>query len=225
MISGSGRMRIAVLLGAALLVLFSAFSVYATEAGSHAGATEEVQVETHVGDKDLEAHGGAHQGATPGQIRDFILRCINFGILVVLLVVLLRKPIGNAMRSRTEGIADELDELNQRREEAAKELAEMERRLADAAGEQEAILAEFRAQGERERERIIDGAKAMGERIKQQAQFTIEQETNQAKASLRREIADLSASVAEDLLKQKMTADDQARLVSEYLTKVEQEVQ
>lgn len=224
MISGSGKMRIAVLLGAALLVLLSAFSVYATESGTHAGATEAVEVQAHVGDKDLEAHG-AHAGVTSGQIRDFVLRCINFGLLVVLLVVLLRKPIGNAMRSRTEGIANELDELNQRREEAAKELAEMERRLADAAQEQEAILAEFRSQGERERERIIEGAKAMGERIKQQAQFTIEQETNQAKASLRREIADLSASVAEDLLKQKMTADDQARLVSEYLTKVEQEVQ
>ena len=223
MISCSGKMRIAVLLGAALLVLFSAFSVYATEAGTHAGATEAVEVEAHVGDKDIEAHGG--HGVTPVQIKDFVLRCINFGLLVVLLVVLLRKPIGNAMRARSEGIASELDELNQRREEAAKELAEMERRLADAAQEQEAILAEFRAQGERERERIIEGAKAMSERIKQQAQFTIEQETNQAKSSLRREIADLSASVAEDLLKQKMTADDQARLVSEYLTKVEQEVQ
>jgi F-type H+-transporting ATPase subunit b len=63
----------------------------------------------------------------------------------------------------------------------------------------------------------------MAERIKAQAQFTIDQETQQAKAELRQEIAELSASLAEDLLKQNINKDDQQRLVNEYLDKVGQE--
>ena len=66
-------------------------------------------------------------------------------------------------------------------------------------------------------------ADELAERIKAQAQFTIEQETQQAKGELRQEIADLSASLAEDLLKQNINDDDQQRLVNEYLDKVGQE--
>ncbi len=173
----------------------------------------------------LASEGGgeaAHHGL-PWE--DFIYRCINFGILLAAVIFLLRKPLSSALKSRVENIKEELAELEAKREEARRQYAEIEKRLADAEGEREAILAEFRQQGEREYEKILDNAKALAERIKAQAQFTIEQETNQAKAELRREVAELSASVAEDLLKQNITAEDQARLVGEYLAKVQQEVQ
>jgi F-type H+-transporting ATPase subunit b len=68
----------------------------------------------------------------------------------------------------------------------------------------------------------VDNAKSLAERIKSQAQFTIEQETAQAKNELRREVAELSAQVAEDLLKQNIKPEDQARLVSDYLAKVQE---
>lgn len=197
----SGKMRVLALLGATLLMLALCGGVLAS------------------------GHEAEGAGVTSGQIHDFILRSINFGIMVILLIVLLRKPLGAAMGARTEGIAKELEELNQRKEEAAKELAEVERRLRDAVSEREAVLVDFRAQGEKERDRIVAAAHTLAKRIKEQAQFTIEQETNQAKNELRREIADMSAAVAEDLLKRKITAEDQGRLVNEYLTKVAQEVQ
>ncbi|ADK83660.1 ATP synthase F0, B subunit [Desulfarculus baarsii DSM 2075] len=216
------KIRVLALLGALMLVLSLASWSMASDGA--AGAETVEQVEAHVGDENMEAQGHGH-GVTEGQLHDFILRCVNFGLLVIILLVLVRKPVKNALAARSEGIATELDELARRKEEAARELAEMERRLRDAQGEREAIVAEFRAQGEREAQRIVEGAKAMAQRIKDQAQFTIEQETNQAKLELRREIADLSATVAGDILREQITADDRARLVSEYLTKVEQEVQ
>jgi F-type H+-transporting ATPase subunit b len=156
---------------------------------------------------------------------ELIYRGINFGILLAALIVVLRKPLGSALKSRTEGIKEELADLEAKREEARREFAILEKRLADAVGEREAILAEFRQQGEREYEKILDNAKLLADRIKSQAQFTIEQETALAKAELRKEVAELSASVAEDLLKQNINAEDQARLVGEYLAKVQQEVQ
>jgi F-type H+-transporting ATPase subunit b len=153
---------------------------------------------------------------------DFVKRCINFGILAVAVVLILRKPLGKALGERSENIKNELAELEAKKAEAEKAYKEMERRLADAQSEREQILADFRAQGEREYEKIVDNAKSLAERIKSQAQFTIEQETSQAKAELRREVAELSAQVAEDLLKQNIKPEDQARLVSDYLAKVQE---
>lgn len=171
----------------------------------------------------------ASEGAGGGEHHlnwtDLIYRAINFAILAGAVFFLARKPLSSALKSRSEGIKEELAELEKMREEARRDYALMEQRVKDAAGEREAILAEFRAQGEREKEKILGNAQGLAERIKQQAQFTIEQETSQARADLRREVAELSAQVAEDMLKQNISGDDQTRLVDEYLTKVQQEVQ
>jgi F-type H+-transporting ATPase subunit b len=156
---------------------------------------------------------------------EFLLRCLNFGIMFTVVFVLARKPLTSALANRSEGIKQELAELEAKRDEARRQYAEMEKRLADAEGEREAILAQYRLQGERELAKILENAEVMSQRIKDQAQFTIEQETAQAKAELRREIAELSARVAEDLLKENITADDQVRLFDDYLAKVQQEVQ
>jgi F-type H+-transporting ATPase subunit b len=179
----------------------------------------------------LASSGGGHEAAAAAghdkglPWEDFIYRCINFGILLAAVILILRKPLGTALKGRTEGIKEELAELEAKREEARREYAMIEKRLADAVGERDAILAEFRQQGEREYDKILSNAKLLAERIKSQAQFTIEQETAQAKAELRKEVAELSAGVAEDLLKQNINSEDQARLVGEYLAKVQQEVQ
>lgn len=169
------------------------------------------------------SEGGGHHVTAPNM--DLVYRLMNFGVMAVVLVILLRKPLGSALGGRIEQIKSELEELEAKKAEAQAELAQVEKRLADAQGERDVILAEFRSQGEREKDKIIESAQSLAARIKAQAQFTIEQETALAKGELRREVADLSASLAEDLLKQKITAEDQTRLVEEYLAKVQQEVQ
>ena len=167
-------------------------------------------------------HGGGEPYA-PGM--DFVWRIMNFAVVAVVLFVVLRKPLSQGLKSRSQGIKEELDELERKRDEARREYAEMEKRLADAEGERDAILAEFVAQGEREKEKIVSGAHALAERIKEQAQFTIEQETAEAKSQLRREVAEMSSNLAEDLLREKITTEDQSRLVGDYLAQVEQKVQ
>jgi len=165
------------------------------------------------------------EGGHASQWWDLAWRIMNFVVLAVVVVAVARKPLKSALKNRIEGIKEELEILEKKREEAKREFALMEQRVKDAAGERDTILAEFRAQGEREKQKIIETAQKLAERIKSQAQFTIEQETSQAKAQLKREIAELSASLAEDLLKQNINAEDQSRLVEEYLAKVQQEVQ
>lgn len=171
----------------------------------------------------LASSGGG--GISDHQMWDFIYRIMNFVVLVAVLVVVLRKPLKSGLSSRVDQIKSELEELEAKREQARRDYALMEQRLADAAGEHDKILAEFRAMGEKEKAAIIAGAESTAQRIQEQASFTIEQETAQAKAELRRDVAEMSAALAEDLLKEKINSEDQTRLVDEYLAKVSQEVQ
>ncbi len=180
-------------------------------------------------------HGGEAAGAagathhasslTDEKFWDFIYRVMNFAVLFIVLFFLLRKPMSQGLKQRTANIKAELEELEAKREEAKRQYAILEARLKEVEKEREAILEEFRAQGEREKEKIIQEARAMAERIKAQAQFTIEQETEAAKSELKREIAEMSAALAEDLLKQNINDDDQVRLVDEYLERVQREAQ
>jgi len=174
-------------------------------------------------DTALASSGGG--GISDHQMWDFIYRIMNFVVLVAVLVVVLRKPLKSGLSSRVDQIKSELEELEAKREQARRDYALMEQRLADAAGEHDKILAEFRVMGEKEKAAIIAGAESTAQRIKEQASFTIEQETAQAKAELRRDVAEMSAALAEDLLKEKINSEDQTRLVDEYLAKVSQEVQ
>lgn len=167
-----------------------------------------------------EGHGGGE-----GKVWDFVARAMNFALLLGLLIFLVRKPIAAGLRGRAEQIRRELEELEARRAEAQRAYEEMARRLKDAEAEQERILAEFRAMGEKEKEKILAEARNMAERIRAQAQWTIEQEVARAKAELRQEVAEMSAAVAEELIKAKITPEDHQRLVDEYLAKVEREVQ
>lgn len=164
-------------------------------------------------------------GYTHEQYMDLAARFMNFAVLAGTLFYVLRKPLSSALKNRTEGIAEELKDLEARKEEAQREYALMEQKLKDAQGERDRILEDFRQQGENEKAKIVENAKVLAERIRGQAQLTIEHETAKAKAELCSDIAEMSASVAEDLLKQKITAEDQTRLVDEYLAKVRQEVQ
>ncbi len=148
-------------------------------------------------------------------------RCVDFGVLVAILVWALKKAdVKGAMKARQEGIAKALQEAVTARELAEKKLAEYGQKLAKANEEIDAIAAAIREEAEREKARIIAEAQATADKIKVQAQQSADQEIAKARTELRAEAARLSVQLAEQALKEKIGKDDQDRLVGEYLTKV-----
>ncbi|MEW6264445.1 MAG: F0F1 ATP synthase subunit B [Thermodesulfobacteriota bacterium] len=168
--------------------------------------------------QEVLASGGG--GVSTQKFWDFVWRAWNFLVLFIALFLLLRKPAAKFFAGRRANIAETLSDLERKKAQAEDRYREMEAKLADLAGEREKILAEYVKAGEEERDRIIAHAREMAERIKKQAEVTIAQEINSAKAALRKEVAASAAALAEDLIKQKMTDQDQDRLVEEYISKV-----
>jgi F-type H+-transporting ATPase subunit b len=166
----------------------------------------------------LGASGG--EGGSKSWSSTDTFRVMNFAVLVIVLVYLLRKPLSQALSSRIKVIKDQLEDLEARKDEAEKKLAEYNEKLARLEKEAEKIVAEYINQGNEARERILKEAESSAEKLKAQARRNIEHEFKQAKQKLQEEVLETSLQKAEEILKNKISDDDQERIVDEYLKKV-----
>jgi F-type H+-transporting ATPase subunit b len=165
------------------------------------------------GDQE-EAGGGSHWAATD------TYKAMNFAVLAIGLFLLLRKPVSQALNARIQGIKEQLEELELKKKAAEDELARYNEKLATLEGEAEEIVAEYVRQGEEARVRILAEAELTAEKLEEQAKKNIKHEFNQAKARLQEEIIDKALFKAEEIIKSKISDDDQISLVDEYLDKV-----
>jgi F-type H+-transporting ATPase subunit b len=164
------------------------------------------------------SEGGGHGGHL--NWTDFVYRLVAFVILVAILTKLLKKPISGFLTSRREGIQNLLAELESRRLEAEQRSAEQKAKLAVLEEETKKIVAELIAEGEAERQKIIESAEKQAEYIKQQAELAIQQEIKAARESLQEEISEATVAAAEALLRKNLKSADQDRLVRDFMTRV-----
>lgn len=165
------------------------------------------------------AHGAGHGGAA--QWKDFMWRCIDFAALLLIVVWGVKKAeMKKALADRQAGIDKALREADEIRSAAESKFAEYNERLAQANVEAQELQKNIREEGLAEKARIVAEAAVAAEKIKAQAKSTADQEIVRARSELREEAARLAVQLAEQTLKGAIQADDQNRLVGEYLTKV-----
>ena len=76
------------------------------------------------------------------------------------------------------------------------------------------------AEGEAEKEKIIQKAEMVAARIKEMAALSIDQEIKRSTQELKKEVAEQATQMAEELIRKEITPTDQNKLVEEYLQKV-----
>jgi len=163
---------------------------------------------------------GHGEGGTKGWVATDTYRVMNFVVLAAVLVILLRKPISQALKSRISGIQEQLSELEEKKKAAEAELAEYNERLLHLDKEAEKIVAEYVKQGNEAKTKILKEAESAARKIEEQAKKNIEHEVKQAKEKLKNDIFEKALAKAENLLKDKITTEDQDRLIEEYINKV-----
>jgi F-type H+-transporting ATPase subunit b len=160
------------------------------------------------------------EGGTKGWVSTDTFRVMNFVVLVVALVFVLRKPLSQALGSRIKVIKEQLEDLEVQKTEAEKQLAEYNQKLAQLEKEAEKIVEDYIRQGNEAKARILKEAEASAEKLQVQARRNIEHEFEQAKLELQKEIFEKSLVKAEEIIKSKISGEDQNRIVDEYLKKV-----
>lgn len=159
-------------------------------------------------------------GESPWTPWVLLWRCINAAVLIGALIYLLAGPLVRYFRERKENIRKELNEAKAARENAEAQLREYEKKLAGMEQELERMRVDLKKAADAESEKVVGNAERMSAAMVQSAKVTAEQEVRKAQAKLKNEAVVMAVEMAEALIKEKISADDQQRIIEDYLVKV-----
>lgn len=151
----------------------------------------------------------------------FVFVLINFAILVALLLKVGRPLAQKTARERHDLIKTALDEAARLRQQAADKLADYETRLKAADAEIKQLVDGMRADADKEKQRILAAAEAQAAQMARDAEQRIAAEIELARAQLTREVTAAAAAATEKLLREKLTAGDQQKLVAGFIADVQ----
>jgi F-type H+-transporting ATPase subunit b len=141
----------------------------------------------------------------------------NLFVFVGVLVYFLKKPLSQSLVARREAIRRDLMRAQEERNAAQAKLEEVEARLARLNAEVEAVRAQSQKEAAAERERVERATEEEMRKLREQAQREIESAGKVARQELRRQAAEESVRLAEEMIRRDMRPEDDARLVGEYV--------
>ena len=150
-------------------------------------------------------------------IWQILISLANLAILYALLKKFLYKPVKNVIAARKA----ELDAQYAAAAEAER-AAEASRdayaaKLEGAQAEADGIIHEATATANRRGDRIVADAREKAADIVRQGEMEAALEKKKAQESIRRDITEVSAALAEQLLGREMNADDHAGMIDSFL--------
>jgi F-type H+-transporting ATPase subunit b len=164
-----------------------------------------------------EAHGHDEAGIPTS----LIFSGINFFILVGILIYFLKRPIKEFFASRSTLIRTTIEQAQDLKANAEKRFAEYEGRLKSIDRERRELIASLKEGGELEKRRLVETARRQAEMLRDTQQKFISQELRKAKEELKKEAVVIAAELAEKLLRENLTPEDQNRLVGQYVERME----
>ncbi len=151
----------------------------------------------------------------------FIVQTILFLALIALMVKFAWKPILNSLNEREEGIQNALDSADEARKEMQNLQADNQKLIKDARAEREAMMKDAR---EIKKKMIVDAkeeANVEASKMIEKAKVSIQQEKQAALTGLKKQVAELSISIAETVIKKELAfKDEQVKLVEGMLKEV-----
>jgi len=148
----------------------------------------------------------------------FIWQVVIFVGLIFLLKKFAWKPILDAVNEREQGIKNALESAESARNEMQNLQADNQRILQVARAERDAMLKDAREMKEKMVADAKNEAQEQGQKMIEQAKAAIESEKNAAMADLKSQVATLSLSIAEKILKDELSnKESQTKLVEKML--------
>jgi F-type H+-transporting ATPase subunit b len=142
-----------------------------------------------------------------------LAKTINLILFLGLLYFLLRKPTRAFFEQRFATIRGSLERAAREKEEATAKLKEIDQRLEQLGTELANMRTQTAREAEAERLRLDEETKREAERLSSAASREIESAKQSALQELRQFAADKSVTLAEQMIRHELTADDDARLV------------
>jgi len=149
---------------------------------------------------------------------DLILRYINFGIIVFLIIKYGKTPIMNFLRGQKEKLAKEIKRLEDEKEDVASQVKEMIKTIDESEERFEELKERIVQQGEKKKVAIIQTAQAQSESMIVNAKQRIESHFLQAKNDFRAELIDNAIDLALERFPKEMSPEDNENFTRDFLT-------
>lgn len=163
---------------------------------------------------------GGGEGHESSQWKGFAFKTVNAVLIIGFLVWMLAPKIKSFFAGRRQEIKESLESTAVQKADAEKQYREYAEKIDKASLEIDGIFEMIKAQGVVEKQKIIEDATKVAEKMKEDAQARLEQELKKASGQLRSEAVLLSVQMAEEILKKNITAQDHEAMVKEYMDKV-----
>lgn len=151
----------------------------------------------------------------------FFMQIVILIILLFLMAKFAWKPILKSLDERESGIEDALAAAENARKEMQNLQADNAKLVKEARAEREAMMKEAREISDKMIATAKEEAKEVTSALIEKAQASIQQEKQSALAELKKNVAELSISIAESVIKKELSnKEDQLALVEGILKEV-----
>lgn len=165
-------------------------------------------------------HGGEHETPKFLGVPAWIFKLINMLLFIGVLGFLIGKPVRSALAERTASIQRAAQEARERREKAGRVAFDIQARLTHLEEELRNISDRAEQEGERQKRELIAAADAEATRILQNARTEVDSRLKNARTELTEYAGRLASERAEQLLRERITPRDQAKLFKDSLEQV-----
>jgi len=150
----------------------------------------------------------------------WIWKVANMLIFIGALVYFLKSPIAKALAERKTGIQRAAEDAKARRAKSDQIASDIQARLSQLEDEIKNIHERAEQEGERQRRELIAAAEAEAKKILAQAQAEVDNRLKNARHELTEYAGQLASERAEQILRERITPDDQKKLFDESLADV-----
>jgi F-type H+-transporting ATPase subunit b len=141
----------------------------------------------------------------------------NFLIFAYLIKRFAIPPVRDFLRSRCQELLTSIQGAAESKQKAEAVVQDYKGRLARVDREIQSIQASLRAEGERQKTKLLQEAEGMAVNIRDDARFLADQEVKIARQKIRKEMAEQAEARARELVQRHLSASDQGRLVNDFI--------
>ncbi len=150
-------------------------------------------------------------------VPSFLWGLSAFVVFVLILLKLALKPILAALDARDAKIAKDLGDADAANQKAQQLKLDLDKKIRETEDKVSALLAQARREADEARDALLKKGSAEVEQIRQRAQQDIEAARHAAIVSIRKEVADVAATVAGKIVSEKLDQARQFELVGQAI--------
>lgn len=151
----------------------------------------------------------------------FVWTILTFLLLVFILAKFAWKPLLKMLQDREDMVRSSLEDAEKAKSELERLNEESEAIMAKARSEAQSILADGKVAAEKVKDDIIAKSKEQANKIREDAGNQIQVEKDKAISEIKKEVVNLTLSVAEKLIRKNLSDADNKSLIEKSLKKVQ----